>query len=392
MSAISSLSSFLQNLSLVQTSQNNIAKLTYQVDTGLKSQDLQGYGTEANQLLNLQSGQTTEQNYVSNNTQTQTITSAYDSTLGQLSTDATTLNASLDAFSATDTISAANLKTLVNSLSVDIAATLNTQVGDRYLYGGTRYATAPVGDLTAYLNNAANVPTIVAAVPPSTTPTVQPLTVASTTIPSPQTVPPTLPVPGYDSQAATLNASPAPSAAVLAAAGQTYATQTTAIANNQTATYGVSSNDPTFQHLVYALQNALAAANISPTTPALQANQQAYLDQAKSEIETVLNGVTAVAAVAASAGPPAVAAVAAVAGVSGIPGLQDTNGLAEETIANANTVHNQTLATLQSQITTITQVDPATVAAELSAAQTQLEGSYKVVSSVLSDTLLNYLK
>ena len=59
MSAISSLSSFLQNITLVQNSQNQIANLTFQVDTGLKSQDLSGYGTEANQLLNLQSAQTT---------------------------------------------------------------------------------------------------------------------------------------------------------------------------------------------------------------------------------------------------------------------------------------------------------------------------------------------
>jgi len=382
MSAISSLSSFLQNLSLVQTSQNNIANLTYQVDTGLKSQDLSGYGTEANQLLNLQSAQTTEQNYVSNNTQTQTITSAYDTTLSQLSTDATTLNASLDAFSATDTISATNLNTLVNSLSVDIAATLNTQVGDRYIYGGTRYTTAPVGDLTSYIQNN----------PPNyTAPSVAALTVTDGktvpgTLPSPQTTPPTVLVPGYDSQAATLNASTTPTAAVIASATQTVTTQTTAVANNQTTSYGISSNDPTIQHLVYALQNAYAASTQSTTTAAGQAQQQAYLNQAKSEIEMVLNGVTAVAA---SAGPPAVAAVAAVAG---LPGLQDTNGMAETVVANANTVHNQTLATLQSQITTITQVDPATVAAELSAAQTQLEGSYKVVSSVLSDTLLNYLK
>ncbi|MDB5361980.1 MAG: hypothetical protein JWO51_3277 [Rhodospirillales bacterium] len=389
MSAISSLSSFLQNLSLVQNSQSQIAKLTYQVDTGLKSQDLQGYGTQANQLLNLKSAQTTEQNYVSNNTQTQTILSAYDATLGQVKTDATSLSASLNAFSATDTISSTNLKTLVNSLSVDIAATLNSQVGGRYLYGGTRYTTAPVGDLTGYLNNVNNVPSFVS--PATTPPTVTPLTVTDGktvpgTLPSPQTSPPTILVPGYDSQASTLNASAIPSATTVAAATQTVTSQTTAIANNQTTSYGVSSNDPTFQHLVYALQNALAAANISPMTPALQSQQQAYLDQAKSEIGIVLNGVTAVTA---SAGPPAVTAVA---GVTGIQSLQDQNGLTQSAVANANTVHNQTLATLDSQITSIDQVDPATVAAELTAAQNQLAGSYKVVSSVLNDTLLNYLK
>jgi len=379
MSAISSLSSFLQNITLVQNSQNQIANLTYQVDTGLKSQTLSGYGTQANQLLNLQSGQTTEQNYVSNNTQTATFLTAYDSTMSQINSDATKLSASLDAFTVTDPDAVSNLKALVSGLQTDVAATLNTQVGGRYLYGGTRYTTAPVGDLSSL-----PAPTFVT--PATTPPTVTPLTVTDGTIPSPQTTPPTLLVPPYDSDAATLNASATPSAATTAAAAQTYAQQTTTVANNQTTTYGISSNNPTLQHLVYALQNAQAAANTDTSTPAGQANQAALIKQATSELAIALNGAPAVAA---SAGPPAVAAAAAVASLQS---LQDQNGTAEVIVANANTVHNQTLATLQAQITNIDQVDPATVATELSTAQNTLEGSYKVVASVLSETLLNYLK
>ena len=379
MSAISSLSSFLQNITLVQNAQNQIAKLTFQVDTGLKSQDLQGYGTQANQLLNLQSGQATEQNYVANNTQTSTFLSAYDTTLSQISGDATKLSASLDAFTVTDPNAVSNLKTLVSGLQVDVAATLNTQVGGRYLYGGTRYTTAPVGDLSAL-----PAPTFVT--PATTPPTVTPLVVADGTVPAPQTVPPTLPLPPYDSQAGTALNAAAPTAAQQAQINQTYATQTTAIANNEQTTYGISSNDPTFQHLVYALQNAQAAANTNTSTPAGLAAQQAYIQKATSEIGIALNGSPAVPA---SAGPPPVAAIPA---VDGLQTLQDQNGSAEVTVANANTVHNQTLATLQSQISNIDQVDPATVATELSTAQNTLQGSYKVVSSVLNDTLLNYLK
>ncbi|HLZ65214.1 MAG TPA: hypothetical protein VKQ29_03230 [Aliidongia sp.] len=366
MSAVSSLSSFLQNITLVQNSQNQISKLTYQVDTGNKSEDLQGYGNLANQLLNLQSAQSTEQNYVSNNTQTSTFLTAYDTTLGQLSSDATKLVGSLDAFTVTDPNAVSRLKALVNGLQTDVAATLNAQVGGRYLYGGTRYTTQPVGDLSNL-----PVPAIVPPVPPSTTPTVAPLVIATLPLPVPQTVPPTQPLPPYDTQAATVNAPAVPTAAQLAQAQQSYGTQTTTIANNQQATYGISSNDPTFQHLVYALQCAQAAVG------AAGANQQAYIQQAASEIQLALNGTPA---------SPGVAAV------TGLQGLQDANGTAETLVANANKVHSQTLATLQSQITTITQVDPATVATELSAAQTQLEGSYKVVSSVLNETLLNYLK
>ena len=359
MSAISSLSSFLQNIGLVQNSQNQIAKLTYQVDTGLKSEDLQGYGTLANQLLNLQSGQSTEQNYVSNNTQTNTFLSAYDTTLSQVSSDATKLVGSLDAFTLTDPATVSNLKALVAGLQTDVAATLNAQVGGRFLYGGTRYTTQPVGDLSSL-----PAPTFV--VPATTPPTVTPLVVAQVPLPSPQTVPATLPLPPYDTQAAALN-SATPTAAQLTAATQTYASQTTTIATNQQIKYGVSSNDVAFQHLVYALQCAQAA------TTATGANQQAYIQMAGSEVQAALTGTPGTSE-------------------TGIQGLQDTNGTAETLVANANTVHNQTLATLQAQITNIDQVDPATVATELSTAQTQLEGSYKVVSSVLSETLLNYLK
>jgi flagellar hook-associated protein 3 FlgL len=368
MSAISSLSSFLQNITLVQNAQNQIAKLTFQVDTGLKSEDLQGYGSQANLLLNLQSGQTTEQNYISNNTQTGTFLTAYDSTMSQISSDATKLSASLDAFTVTNPDAVSNLKALVSGLQTDVAATLNSQVGGRYLYGGTQYSTAPVGDLSTL-----GAPTFVT--PATVPPTVTPLVVADGTVPTPQTTPPTLPLPAYDSRAGTALNAAAPTAAQQAQINQTYATQTTAIADNQQATYGISSNNPTFQHLVYALQNAQAAANVDTSTQAGLDQQQAYIKMATSELGIAMNGSTTAVPV-----------------VSSLQSLQDTNGTAEVTVANANTVHNQTLATLGSQITTITQVDPATVAAELSAAQTQLEGSYKVVSSVLSETLLNYLK
>lgn len=298
MSTISSLSSYLQNIGLVQNSQDTIAKLTYQVDTGLKSENLQGYGTQANQLLNLESAQTTEQNYVSNNTQTTTFLSAYNSTMTQITSDATKLSASLDAFTVTDPQAVTNLQALVKALQVDVGATLNTQVGGRYLYGGTRYTTQPVTDLSAL-----PAPTFVT--PATTPPTVTPLTVALLPAPNPQTTPTATPaLPPYDAQASVVNSTtPAPTAAEVATATQSYATQTTAVASNQTVSYGITSNNPTFQHLVYALQCAQAAASTNTSTAAGLANQQALIQQATSEVSVALNGSPAVAA---SAGPPAV--------------------------------------------------------------------------------------
>lgn len=365
MSAISTLSSFLQNITLVQNSQNQIAQLTYEVDTGLKSQDLAGYGTQANQLLNLQSAQATEQNYVSNNTQTGTFLTAYDTTLSQLSGDATKLSAALDAFTVTDPNAVSNLQALVKGLQTDVAATLNTQVGGRFLYAGTRYTTQPVGDLTA----ASQALTTPVPNPAGTPPTTAFIPVAAPAVPT------------YDNQASTINVTPpaTQTAQQVADGNQSYAQQTTVVANNQQVTYGISSNDATFQNLVSALQNALGATQPGIST----ATQQQFIQNAVDQIQVALNGAPAVPA---GGGNPAIPAV------SGLQGLGDLNGTAETLVANANTVHNQTLATLQSQITVIDQVDPATVATELSTAQNTLEGSYKVVSSVLNETLLNYLK
>ena len=97
---------------------------------------------QASTLLNLQSSQTSEQGYVANNNQINTYLTAYDATLAQLQSDGTTLQKTLSSTQAGNSASLANLATTVQGLLTDVTATLNTQVGDRYLYSGTRYGHA----------------------------------------------------------------------------------------------------------------------------------------------------------------------------------------------------------------------------------------------------------
>ena len=145
------------------------------------------------------------------------------------------------------------------------------------------------------------------------------------------------------------------------------------IAQNEPAiSYGISSNDPTIQSLIYALQNAQAATSSGLTSTQVKS----YLSNANNLVSDAINGSTTNSAVT---------------GFSGSSGLlaQVTNTQGQ--IANANAVHTQTLATLTTQATSITAIDSATIAEELSALQSQLQATYKVTASTLNLSLLNYI-
>ena len=409
--AVTASSNFLLTQSLISAGQTQLAKLSQQLSSGQNGQTVADYGGSAATLLNLQASQKTEQAYVANNTQIQTYLTAYDATLGQLQSDGATLQKILTATQAGNTNSLADLKTAVNGLLTDVTATLNTQVGDRYLYSGTRYNVPPVSNL----NNLAPLAS------PAASPTIVPLptnvssaanngaglvrlTVGSTaglttgqsiavagvngateangtwTI---NVIDPThidlvgsafsaaytsggsvvSALPGYDSQA------PGFGTPVGAASAQ----ESAVIAQNEPAiSYGISSNDPSIQSLVYALQNAQAATASGATV----AQQKGYLSNAINLIADALDG--------SSTNP-------AVTGFTGPSGLQASLTQTEGQISNANAVHTQTLATLATQSTNITSIDSATIAEELSALQTQLQATYKVTASTLNLSILSYI-
>lgn len=408
---VTATSTFLHTQALMTASQNQLNKLTQQLASGENGQSVADYGSSASTLLNLQASTQAEQGYVANNTTIQTYLTAYDATLAQLQSDATTLQKVLASTQTSSPTSLAQLATTVKGLLTDVTATLNTQVGDRYLYSGTRYTTAPVGDLTqlAPLTSPATAPTIVpqptaVSGAASNGSGLIRLTVGSTTgLTSGQQLAVTgvngtteangtwtinvidathidlvgssftnaytsggsavSALPGYDSQAPGYGTP----------VGAAYAQQTAVVAQNEPAiSYGITSNNPTIQSLIYALQNAQAA-----TASGVTATQQtAYLSNATNLIADTING---------SATNPAVT------GIGGSGGLLAGLTTVEGTVSSANAIHTQTLATLKSQTTAITAIDSATIAEELSAVQTQLQATYKVTASTLNLSLLNYI-
>jgi flagellar hook-associated protein 3 FlgL len=336
--SISATGFFLNNTTLLNNSENELQTLSNQLNTNSISTTLEGYGTQAPTVLNLNDTINQTQSYVQNSTEVGTVLGAYDTTLTQLQSDASKLSSGIGSFSATDPATANNLQTLINGLETDVTATLNTQVGNRFLYSGTRYSTQPVVDLTTLAAPAVPAPFV--AVTPNALPA-QPAPPAAP-------VPANSPLPNYDTQSPGTDPF-----------NQAYATQSVNLSPSTAITYGITSNDPSIQGLVYALQQAKAAVT------ATGAQQAQFLANANSALGTATQGLQS---------------------------LQQSNAENQVEVTTEQTTQNAAIGTLQTQLGSLTTPNTTNVAAEIAALQNQLQGSFQVTSSILNLSLLNFIK
>jgi flagellar hook-associated protein 3 FlgL len=329
--AVSALGIFVNSVDLMRSAQAQMQQLAQENATGTKSTSLEGYGEAAPMILNLQTAIAESRSWVANSTQVATYLTGYNTTLGQLSSDATQLQSALTSLSNPNATTLQTLQTLVQGLETDVSATLNTQVGDRYIFAGSRYSTAPTVDITT--------------LPVPATP--QPIALASGS-----TTPPT--IPDYDTDYASTSPP-----GVVASGAPYYNQQQVNIAQGDTISYGVSADDPSIQQLVYALKQAEAGVASGSATTAAQ-----FFDNAKSAITTALSGLST---------------------------LTQQNSANQTAVQNSQTVENQSIATMQDQLGNLTQVDAATVATQLTTLENQLSGTYKATSTLLGLTILTYL-
>jgi flagellar hook-associated protein 3 FlgL len=247
--------------SILQNNSTQMTNLTEELSTGDVSQSLTGYGEQASQILGLNASIDAANAYANSTTTVSTYLNGYTDSLTDLISDATQLSQGLSNLAngtnstatSTDSTSTASFAALVSGLEVDTSAQLNTQVGNRYIFAGSRYDTAPAVSISS--------------LPAVTSPTA----FTATTSPA---------LPSYDSQAASL---PGGSTAA-------YATQTVTIADDETVNYGITSTNPAIQQLVYALQNASAATNASDP------NQSQYITLAENAANAALSGLQALQA------------------------------------------------------------------------------------------------
>lgn len=144
--------------------------------------------------------------------------------------------------------------------------------------------------------------------------------------------------------------------ATLASAGNV----TAQIDTNQTVNYTVKASDPSLQQIMQGL-SIIAKLQYDPNHPT---QFWAVYNGAKQMIDQGTTGVTI---------------------------LNGQIGLVQSALKTADTTHQTTQTTLQTQLGDVENVDVAQATTQLQMLQTQLQASYKVISMVSSLSLINFL-
>ena len=381
--------------------QSNLETLNEQLATSKQYTDLTDYApSDALNLLNLQSSATQRQAYLSVIGTVQTRLSGYDTTMTDMESivsQAQTLASGNPNYSASSATGIASLaQNFLKSISVD----LDTQIGGRYIYAGSRYNTAPVVDLTTLTGTpSSTIYTDGSSLPDydtDSTASALTMTVAGQDVtiggtpgtPQNATVTINNKTYSYAVQSTDTTDDIATGLAALVAAdipgttatgsditvgatgtitGATAATSNTAayavdstnIDSNYNVQYGVTSNNPAFQQLIAGLQFLAAAGNSTDA-----ATYQSNITQASSLLSTALTSLQGVHATVA-------------------------NNI--NTMTNETTTQNNDINDITNQIDNIQQVDLTQVSTELTLLETQLQASYSATGSLEKLSIVNYL-
>jgi flagellar hook-associated protein 3 FlgL len=325
MTNVSSLGLQILMTNSLQSEQTVLGTLTQQLASGKQHDNLTDYGsTDALNLLNFQNAITQRQSYIASMQAVQTRLGTYDTTMTDMesiASQASTLASQNQNFNPS---TASQIQSQAKNFLLQVSDDLNQQVSGRYVYSGIRYSTQPVTADPTILNGAPQ-----AIINDGTT------------------------LPDYDQEKISTGA-PTDT--------NSYTADTVLIDSGFSVTYGISSNDPSFQKLINGLRyvNAAVTAGQGGNT----ATYQADMNQAATLLTSALSGIQALHTAVAS----------------------NQNTLTQET-----TTQNTDITNLQNQLSNIQQVDLTKVGTEINLLQTQLQASYSATSSLEHLSLVKYL-
>jgi len=395
---ISTLGFINQQLDAITSGRKLVDTYSLQMSTGKKAVDLAD-NPDRLQILDLRSLKTSRESYLTSITMATTTVNANKLALDHLTDLATKLLAQVTTIAGgTSTFDPAKpnfdptqqfnqLSSYVNSVSSEVTATLNEKIGDSYLFGGSRsslpYSTPPVVDLT----NKSLVPDFSTVY---TTPQVDdPLNLTPANASSSASyVAPVGPPPKYNPTTSALQNLPiydadvnqaTPAAPLQSRDKQAWLSPKVTIDEGQSVDYRFTSVDPTFQQLINGIRAARTAADNASTLSV--ADRNSYLQLAVSSLNKALYGDTNNPAITA----PRPATL-------GLRGMGSKNDLTLVTLNTKQDYHNQTINLVTSKLDSLEGINDTEVAVKLSAANYQLEASYKATSSMLGLSLMNYLK
>lgn len=148
--AISTLANQLFTTQNLQKEQNNLATLNEQLASGKQHSDLTQYApVDAHNLMDFQNAITQRQSYIGGMTTVSARLSMYDTTMNNIETMAAQAGALASSNQTYDPTKVAQIQAQAQSYLQQMQDDLNQTLSGRYIYGGTRYATTPVANLTS---------------------------------------------------------------------------------------------------------------------------------------------------------------------------------------------------------------------------------------------------
>jgi len=144
---ISTSGALLNSLTLLQRNTVTLDQLQFRVGTGRKFAELKLYGNDAPRIVDLKAEIASRQAYIRSITLAEGITRSYDAVLDRLSEVAGEIIDASEPITADDQNYQTDTTVVANNLMLEIESNLNVRIGDRYIFAGTRFDSAPVTDI-----------------------------------------------------------------------------------------------------------------------------------------------------------------------------------------------------------------------------------------------------
>ncbi len=351
-STVSTAGKLLFNIRNIQRQQETSALKTAQYQTGQRHQEISNYGKDLTVILS----------YRQEIQRSDRLLASSQSVLNTLETTETALNRfeelidtlrsgieeGLGFDSNIDPSSYTNWRDANQSQSDDllreVSDLLNTRVGRRYVFAGTRYTTRPVVQLDQldsadfYASGSPSVPLTFAQFNPDRTANE---------------------IPDYDVNS-TANIIPGTPPFTFSVDEDSYKQSRFNTGDTATEEFGVSSNDVTFTRIIYAARNYKQALE-EPD----QAVRENFLRLALAELETADNGLQILRQREASV-------------------IQDVQLL--------QTRERETVTFRENYLADLVSVDRETVSIEIAALNQQIQASFTLIASQARISLVNYLR
>ncbi|MEQ8442055.1 MAG: hypothetical protein RIM33_08420 [Alphaproteobacteria bacterium] len=343
-SRVSAVGILTQNLSLINRNRLNLDQLNTALATGERFQQLKFYGKDASRIVDLEKDIQAREAYKRSIDVTETTATSYDAVLERLIEVTTDALKAAEPLSSDDPDFPTTTTVLANNFMLEVEANLNIKIGDRFIFAGTNFGTAPVTDLRSLtLYNTTDLVSNGAT---------------ANVIESADQVPEHVVDAGG---AATVESYHTSFAGTGTIDTKAHETMRVTVNDNQPVTYTITATESAFQNVVEGLLRLKSAAQSGLT----KEERDEFLGDARTALDNARGQLRQ---------------------------IQASNGTVLDTLQRTREIHTSFINISRIALDDIQVIDDAEVAVRISSLQNQLEASFTTIARQSSLTLVNFLR